>query len=283
MNVPYGWLLASMLLGLAAWARAEGMAVNWCEDRTVDDIRICLTRSPYWNAKSFPLENAALQIPGADPVVITFGPGEPGPSQQTGNRHLDDGAGDAAWMESIGFGSDGRRYRLLVSWSYFILSGNPDMRNVYVKSIRDLDSGKDYLDKGGIPWSIRMKAVDTIAEFHKEGASGEIISRWDQGSLSLIGKPAEEFFSALDAPIELLPGGFRQPSSVKRAELGPQRILCDTFPKTVCSFTWTPSTARRVAASRGERGPCLKDFFAQENGITVTCTTKELVLERRKS
>ena len=144
----------------AAPAPSEGLSVHWCQDRSIDGIEICLTRTAWRSRNEFPLETLRLRLPGSAPVVVQIGPGEPGPSQKTGNRILDGGAGDAAWMQSFGYGDDGKLYSVLVSWSYFILSDNPDMRNVYVKSIRDEDAGREYLSTEGRPRAIRMKPIN---------------------------------------------------------------------------------------------------------------------------
>lgn len=109
-----------------------------------------------------------------------------------------------------------------------------------------------------------------------------VYSRWEQGTLALTGEAGEAFFSALNAPAQLMPGGFRQPSPVKIVEFGPLRILCDTYPKTVCTFSWSPSPAERIAAASGDigRGPCLKDFAVREGRVSVACGPQELVLAR---
>lgn len=165
-----GFAIARRLARIPDAAPAGGLAVHWCEERTVDDIQICLTRGPHRTSRTFPLEKFYLRLPGAEPVVVTVGPGEPGPSQKTGNIAFDGGAGDASWMGSIGFGSDGKLYSVLISWSYFILSGNPDMRNVYIKNIRELDGDREMLNPDGKNRAIRMKAVADIASVHPEFA-----------------------------------------------------------------------------------------------------------------
>ena len=146
--------------GLAP-ARPEGISVFWREERTVDGIEIRLTRAAIRAKNEFPLESFQFRLPGAELVAVAVGPGAPGPSQMTGNRLLGDGNGDAAWMESFGYGDDGRLYSILVSWSYFILSGNPDDRNVYVKRLREVAGGREFVSLGGRERAIRMKAFGT--------------------------------------------------------------------------------------------------------------------------
>lgn len=163
-----GFVIARRLAGITDTAPTGTLAVHWCEDRTIDNIQICLTRSDFRTSRTFPLEKFYLRLPGAEPVVVTVGPGEPGPSQKTGNIAFDGGAGDASWMGSIGYGSDGKLYSVLISWSYFILSGNPDMRNVYIKNIRELDGDREILNPDGKNRAIRMKAVSDIAAVHPE-------------------------------------------------------------------------------------------------------------------
>ncbi|MBI3551920.1 MAG: hypothetical protein HY077_05325 [Elusimicrobia bacterium] len=130
---------------------------------------------------------------------------------------------------------------------------------------------------------MKKAAAVLVAAASIASAETAIYDRWDSGEAALAGEAGQGFFEALNIEAQLLPGGFYQPSLVKQGQLGPLRVVCDTYPKTACILSWKADSAlKSVAATARElgRSPCLKAVSAREGRLSVSCGPNGLALAR---